>query len=427
MLDNRDFLLVAQGVAGEPSVNGMQNDALQGQHPAAHSFPVGDKDALAHLLRPGLTDLRAHGQAIDLNTNEELARLAPVLCSCFSQEELAHLFDARVAADILSVYHTEMLQNLYLEHALQDLLRSFNEAKIPLLLFKGPVLAHHYYAQPRLRTYHDIDALISPANLERASDLLQRQGFTFYEEFRSNATDETRSGYNFLLKSGDSWLEILVELHTAPHASEIGSRFDVETLWKEARATTLLEQPVLIMSHIDHLLYLCWHYRFHGFTRLLWLYDIVVMARATSREEDWSELAKRARQLDLATTLYCLLLWCRDFFQVPVPERVFRMLRPPLVSRLVIERIALPDVAQALVSSLQQPRRILARRFMVDRSFDLLKAGARALFPSKAAIGRRYMSHSRLPLRLYFVFYPVHLWVTLTKALRFLFRKRRGN
>ena len=427
MLDNRDFLLVAQEAAGGPSANGTRKDALQGQHPPTRSFPVDDKDALARLLRSGLADLRAHGQAIDLNTNEELARLAPVLCSCFSQEELAQLFDARVAADMLGVYHTEMLQNLYLEHALQDLLRSFNEAKIPLLLFKGPVLAHHYYAQARLRTYHDIDALISPASLERARDLLLCQGFTFYEEFRSNATDETRSGYNFLLKQGDSWLEILVELHTAPHASEIGSRFDVETLWKEATAATLLEQPVLIMDHIDHLLYLCWHYRFHGFTRLLWLYDIVVMARATQSEEDWNKLARRARQLDLATTLYYLLLWCRDLFQVPVPERVFRMLRPPLVSRVVIERIALPDVAQALVSSLQQPRRILARRFMVDSSLDLLKAGARALFPSKAAIGRRYMSHSCLPLRLYFVFYPIHLWITLAKGAHFLFRKRRGN
>jgi len=157
---------------------------------------------------------------------------------------------------------------------------------------------------------------------------------------------------------------------------------------------------------------------------LLWLYDIVVMARALQREEDWSELAKRAHQLDLATTLYYLLLWCCDLFQVPVSERVFRMLRPPLISRVVIERIALPDVAKALVSSLQQSRRILARRFMVDSSFDLLKAGARALFPSKAAIGRRYMSHSRLPLRLYFLFYVVHPWVTLAKGMRILFKKK---
>ncbi len=416
--------MALQKPAGEVSKNRANGDAGKSSVSTTSSSILDDKDALARLLRPGLDDLRIHGRAIDLNTNEELARLAPLLCSCFSQDELAQLFDAQVAADMLSVYHTEMLQNLYLEHALQDILRVFNEAKIPLLLFKGPVLAHHYYAQPRLRTYHDIDALISPADLERAGDLLLRQGFTFYEEFRSNVTDETRSGYNYLLKPGDSWLEILVELHTAPHASEIGSRFDVESLWKEAGAMTLLDQPVLIMNHIDHLLYLCWHYRFHGFTRLLWLYDIVVMARAIQREEDWSELAKRARQLDLATTLYYLLLWCRDLFQVPVPERVFRMLRPPLISRVVIERIALPDVAKALVSSLQQSRRILARRFMVDSSFDLFKAGARALFPSKAAIGRRYMSHSRLPLRLYFLFYIVHPWVTLTKGMRFLFKNK---
>ena len=427
VLDNRDFLLVAQKSAGEPFKNGARGDASNSQHSITRPSISDDKHALARLLRPGLADLRARGRTIDLNTNEELARLAPVLCACFSQDELAQLFNTQVAADMLRIHHTEMLQNMYLERALQDMLRVFNEAKIPLLLFKGPALAYHYYPQPHLRTYHDIDVLISPADLERAHDLLLRQGFKFYEEFRSNVMDEARSGYNYHLKQKDSWLEILVELHTAPHASDIGSRFDVQALWKEAEAITLLNEPVLIMSHIDHLLYLCWHYRFHGFTRLLWFYDIVVMARAAQSEMDWTELAKRARKLNLATTLYYLLLWCRDLFCVPIPERVFRMLRPPLVSRLVIERMAMPDVAKSLVSSLQQPQRILARRFMVDNSSDLLKAGTRTLFPSKATIGRRYMSHSRLPLRLYFVFYFIHPWVTLAKGVRFLFRKRENK
>ena len=427
LLDNRDFLLVAQKSAGETFKKGTRGDASTSQHSTIRPSISDDKNALARLLRPGLADLQAHGQTIDINTNEELARLAPVLCACFSQDELVQLFNAQVAADMLSIYHTEMLQNLYLEHALQDMLHVFNEAKIPLLLFKGPALAYHYYPQPQLRTYHDIDVLIWPADLGRAHDLLVRQGFEFYEEFPSNATDETRSGYNYRLKQKESWLEIPVELHTAPHASDIGSRFDVEALWKGAEATRLLDEPVLMMHHIDHLLYLCWHYRFHGFTRLLWFYDIVMMARATQAEMDWTELVRRARKLNLGTTLYYLLLWCRDLFQVPIPERVFRMLRPPLVSRLVVERVAMPDAAKSLVSSLQQPQRILARRFMVDSSSDLLKAGARALFPSKATIGRRYMSHSRLPSRLYFVFYFIHPWITLAKGVRPLFRKRGGQ
>ncbi len=427
MQDNHDFLLVLQKSADENFKIGANGDARRSNLPISQPSILGDKDALARLLRPGLADLRARGRTIDFNTNEELARLAPTLCACFSRDELAQLFDAQVVADILNVLHTEMLQNLYLENALRTILRAFNEAKIPLMLFKGPVLAYRYYPQPHLRTYHDIDALIAPADLERARDLLLRQGFEFYEEFRSNVTDEARSGYNFLLKQSDSWLEILVELHTAPHASDIGSRFDVQALWKEAEATTLVGEPVLMMSQIDHLLYLCWHYRFHGFTRLLWFYDIVVMTRAAQSEMDWTELARRARKLNLATTLYYLLLWCRDLFQVPVPERVFKTLRPPLVSRLVIERLAMPDVAKALVSSLKQPQRVLARRFMVDSSSDLLKAGARALFPSKATIGRRYMSHSRLPLRLYFVFYVIHPWLTLARGARLLLRKRGGK
>lgn len=427
MLDNHDALLVLQGSAAEKLKETTDGYSRKGHDTGTQSSTHDDKVALARLLRPGLADMRAHGQAIDLNTNEELPRMVPILCSSFTSAELSELFGEAMMAKMQTIYQTEMLQNLYLEFALKSVLRAFNEAQISLLLFKGPALAYQYYAQPHLRTYHDIDAFIQPANLARARDLLLQQGFKYYEEFRSNATDETRSGYNFILKQADSWLEILVELHTAPHSSDIGSQFDVQALWQNAQKITLLDEPVLMMHYVDHLLYLCWHYRFHGFTRLIWLYDLVVMVRVSRMELDWAALVSRAREINLATTLYYCLLWCRDLFDVAIPDSVFKQLRPPLISQLVIERIAMPDAAKALVSARLQPQRILARRFMVDRSLDLLKAGARALFPSKAAIGRRYMSHSRLPLQLYFVFYIIHPWITIAKGLHFLFRKRSSQ
>ena len=427
MLENYSSRLVLQEASDKKYKSGAEGYAIKGQRPAALSPLHEDKDALLHLLRPGLADLKIHSQTIDLETNEEFARLVPILCASFSHEELSQLFDDQTALNMLAVYHTEMLQNLYLEHALQDVLHAFNEAQIPLLLFKGPTLAYQYYPQPHLRTYHDIDVLIQPADLARAHDLLLQRGFKFYEEFRSNATDETRSGYNYLLKQSDSWLEILIELHTAPHASDIGSQFDVQALWKRAEAITLLDEPALMMHPVDHLLYLCWHYRFHGFTRLLWLYDIVMVLRATQMEMDWADLVRHAKSQKLATTLYYCLLWCHDLFHIDFPLHIEKQLRPPLISRLVIERIAMPDAAKALASSRRQSQRIIARRFMVDNSADLFKAGARALFPSKATIGRRYMSHSRLPLQLYFVFYLIHPWITLVKGLRFLFRKKSSQ
>ena len=391
----------------------------------AEQFIQDDRKAFARLLESGVIDVLAQGQELDFNTNEEITRLIPILCTYFSQEELARLLGEQVTSAMFELRRTELLQNLFLEHTLRDILHAFHEADIALILFKGPALAYQYYPRPHLRTYHDVDALIQPADLARAHELLTQKGFVFYEEFRSNATDATRTGYNYTLKKPDSWLELLIELHTAPHPSEIGTRFEVQDLWKRAVEVTLLDERVLTLHPVDHLLYICWHYRFHGFTRLLWLYDMVVLLRATRQEMDWDALVRRAREQNLATTVYYCLAWCRDLFSADIPAFVFQQLRPPLVSKLIVERFAIADAPRVLASPPGQARRIIARRAMVDSSGDLLKAGLKALFPSRATLGRRYMEHSRLPLQLSFLYYLIHPVVTLLRGLRLVFRKRK--
>jgi hypothetical protein len=131
-------------------------------------------------------------------------------------------------------------------------------------------------------------------------------------------------------------------------------------------------------------------------------------------------LLRQATQHRLATTLYYCLSWCRDLFAIEIPAPVFDQLRPPALCRFVIERIALSDLMPALVTVEGKNRRIVAHRAMVDSTPGLLYAGLRTLFPSAAAMGQRYMEHSRLPLRLFFVYYLVHPWITLAKAGHYL-------
>lgn len=384
-----------------------------------------DRAVLARLLKLGLAYEPGAKQSINLETNEELSRMVPILCAYFSQEELAELVGTNAAASILNVHRMEALQNLLLESELQHILHAFSEAKIPLMLFKGPALAYTIYRQKHLRTYHDIDALIHAEDIPLAHELLVGMGYKFYEEFQVNAIDNLRSGYNYILKRPDSWLEVLIELHTAPHTSEIGSAFDVQSLWASAQPITLLGEQALTMDIQNHLLYLCWHYRFHGFTRLLWLYDIVMILRAVGDELDWTTLIASARRQHIATTLYYCLSWCRDIFGIVLPGDVCKRLRPHWSCRLIVERIAMPDPAQALASAQWSSRRIIAQRAMVDHPLALFQAGLAAIFPSPAILGRRYMGKSRLPLRFFFLYYLIHPWITLVKGVRYLFRPKR--
>ncbi|HKV58822.1 MAG TPA: nucleotidyltransferase family protein [Ktedonobacteraceae bacterium] len=382
-----------------------------------------DKAVFTHWLNYITEDAHATGQRVNLASNEEFPRLIPVLCDCFTREELSGLVGEQLTSALLQMHRVEMLQNLLLESELQRVLCIFNEAAIPFMLFKGPVLAYTAYPNSHLRTYHDLDILIHASDVARAHDLLVQTGYSFYEEYRADAADEQRTAYHYSLQPPGMPFACIVELHTAPHASEIGTLSDLEVLWKNARPMVILGQPVAVMNPADHLLFLCWHYRFHGFTRLLWLYDLVMLLRFCGDTLDWDALMRAARDQRLATTLYYCLCWCRDLFGVAIPIRVFSRLRPPLVSRFVVERIALPDVEKGLSVASYQGQRVIARRAMVDSHRDLLKAGLRMLFPSPVALQKRYMDHSRLPLRLFFLFYFIHPWITLEKGCWNAFRR----
>jgi Uncharacterised nucleotidyltransferase len=417
-------------VQGRPIEGDSQDDGekLAADNVSAEEHIQSDKQAFVHLLKLGLADQLAAGRTIDLDSNEELSRIIPFLCTYFSREELIELFGKKATASFFEMYRTEMLQNLVLEGELQHLLHAFNQANIPLILFKGPALAYTVYPRPHLRTYHDIDALIQPGDLARAHDLLGELGYEAYEEYRANVLDKQRTGYNYTLKRPGSWLEVLLELHTAPHAGEVASLFDREALWRKAQPIEVLGEPTLTLHPVDHLLYLCWHYRFHWFTRLIWLYDIVAMVRVLGPTFDWEALVQSAHRQRIATTLYYCLSWCRDLFSVAMPAEVFAQLRPPLSCRVVIERMTMPEPARALVSARWQPRRILAYRAMVDSTPELIKVGLRVFFPTPVTLGRRYMDHSRLPLPLFFIlYYFIHPWLTIAKGMRYLFGRKRKS
>jgi len=388
-------------------------------------FMQSDKKAFTTLLEQMVADGIVRDQIVNLDTNEELLRLIPILCAYFSRQELIQLVGEKLTTRMIELNRLETAQNLVLERELKHVLHAFNEAHISVLLFKGPALAYTVYPEAYLRTYQDIDMLIHSDDLPQVHELLLQMGFTFYEEYRTNVTNTKRTGYNYVLSCPDSWLEIPIEVHTAPHSSEIGTDFDVNSLWLKAQHIEVLGESTLTLHPIDHLLYLCWHYRFHGFTRLLWLYDLVVMLRATGPELDWIELVQAARRQHLATTLYYCLSWCRDLFGVSIPAEVFIRLRPPWACRLIVERIAMPDAMEALALSGGQPRRIIAHRAMVDSTVGLIKASLQALFPSSASMGRRYMGNSRLPLKFYYLYYFIHPWITLAKGFRYALKRGR--
>src|SRR6516225_5567069 len=69
-------------------------------------------------------------------------------------------------------------KNLLLAAELLRLLRSFNENELPVVAFKGPILAEAVYGDLSLREFCDLDLLIRMQDLTKAEDILLACGYT---------------------------------------------------------------------------------------------------------------------------------------------------------------------------------------------------------------------------------------------------------
>jgi hypothetical protein len=196
-------------------------------------------------------------------------------------------------------------------------------------------------------------------------------------------------------------------------------------LWKRARPITVAGVPVSGMGLEDLLLYLCWHFRSHAFNRLIWLYDIAIFLLHRADQLDWTLVYRLAREQRLLSTVYYCLRWSEQVFQVPIPEcaDIARFSPPVLIQKLITHYIGV-DFIPVLKRTARRKQKLL-QRLTVDSMGKLCQTMLRLIFPSPTHLGRLYMEKYRLPVRLYWLYYPLHP-LFLLKSFLENHRKRKS-
>jgi len=145
---------------------------------------------------------------------------------------------------------------------LSGILAAFNQTGIPVILLKGPLLAERIYGDIHLRTWRDLDLLVSSRDLKAAGSLLFKLGFTansrpddYHESWRRGAT--------------------LVELHHNVENS-LAYRIPMDGLWKRASEVHFCGHHVVQLAPLDELLFLCLHGVRHRFERLSHVLDLAL-------------------------------------------------------------------------------------------------------------------------------------------------------
>lgn len=241
-----------------------------------------------------------------------------------------------VERSLRSGYETNLRRSLWFAAELARIMKHFERRQVRAVPYKGPVLAQSLYRDLGLRSFSDLDFLISPADFDRAKQALAEIGYLSSGEVNPAIESPTaerlwlRTGYERSFDSAAG--ENLVEVQWAllPHFYAVDLR--VEDLRARAGKTVVGEREVPCLSPEDSLLVLCLHAAKHLWTRLIWLSDIAETLRSYSGTDsgtqtiDYSLVFSRARAVGIARILGVSFWLVKNVLRAPIPKPAEEMI-----------------------------------------------------------------------------------------------------
>jgi hypothetical protein len=230
---------------------------------------------------------------------------------------------------------------LWFTAELARIMQHFERRQLRAVPYKGPALAQSLYRDPGLRSFSDLDFLISSADFERAKQALAEIGYR-------PAADLIPAVERFWLRKGyersfdGAAGKNLVELQWALLPHFYGVDLGVEDLLARAGRTVAGGCEMPCLSPEDSALVLCLHAAKHLWTRLIWLSDIAETLRTETI--DYSLVFSQARVLGSARILGISFWLVKNVLRAELPKPAEEMIasdpRVPALGGEFAERLA---------------------------------------------------------------------------------------
>jgi len=257
-----------------------------------------------------------------------------------------------IERSLRSLYEANLRRSLWFAAELARILehfQHFERRSLQAVPYKGPVLAQSAYGDLGMRSYSDLDLLISPTDFERAKQTLGEIGYRPSTDL-SPAIERfwLRTGYERSF-DGDAGKH-LVELQWALLPRFYAVDLYVDDLLARSVRTVVGGCEVPCLAPEDSLLLLCLHAAKHLWTRLIWLADIAETMRSQSRSQsrnqtiDYAHLFSRARKLGIARILGVSFWLVKNVLHAELPKLAEEMIvsdpQVPVLGREFAARLA---------------------------------------------------------------------------------------
>jgi hypothetical protein len=237
--------------------------------------------------------------------------------------ELSPEIPPEIERSLRFAYDANLRRSLWFAAELARIVRHFESRQLRTVPYKGPVLAQSLYGDLGLRSFSDLDLLISPADFERAQQALAEIGY------RPSA-DLTPAVERFWLRIGyersfdGAAGKNLVELQWALLPRFYGVNLPADDLLARAGRTVVGGCEVPCLSPEDSLLVLCLHAAKHLWARLIWLSDIA--GTLQTQGIDYALVLSRARALGITRILGVSFWLVKNILRADLPKPAHEMI-----------------------------------------------------------------------------------------------------
>lgn len=284
---------------------------------------------------------------------------------------LAHRVDEVVRAHVLALGSVIRAATL------------LDAAGIAWATFKGPVLAEIAHGSPTLRSYKDVDLLVSRADFTPALAALASEGAMVLDKNVTHLLDLGAGQVHVRDRLGQN-----VDLHWGIlYSRQMRAAFALDEggLLERRQPVPVVGRQLPTFAAVDTVLHLCLHGALGGGHRLVWLKDIE--RTLTTRTPDWDELVEAAARAGLGVACSVMLRRTAVETGLELPSGLLRRLcRSPALRAL--DAAAVLAFAASRADTRGTPARLSARVARRDPRATWHELGARvaSLRPANARL-----------------------------------------
>jgi Uncharacterised nucleotidyltransferase len=246
-------------------------------------------------------------------------------------------------------FHAQTRRSLLLSGELVRLLNLFEAQGIPVLPFKGPVLAASAYGNLSLRQFCDLDILVRLRDLEKAKAAFLSEGYRMKIE-RIEVTPEQEAAFvrsskiHHLVREAaypfiHPQTDIIVELHWGIVPPYFSFPIDTEEVWDDLETVSIAGQNVPNLSPEKMLLAIAGHGSKDCWTQLARICDVAAIVRSYP-QLNWDKLMESARVKGGLRMLFLGLTLARNLLELPLPEAVWQQIQADPEVELLAQQVS---------------------------------------------------------------------------------------